>query len=61
MRRLLTRSEVAERLRISEATVDRWRTRRDPLPHVRIGRAVRFPEDAIERWLERRTVNGGEQ
>lgn len=31
------------------------------LPSIRIGRAVRVPVDALKQWVERQTVNGGEE
>jgi excisionase family DNA binding protein len=48
--RLLTAAEVAERLRVTTGWVYAA-TRANRLPHVRLGRYVRFRADAIERWL----------
>jgi len=57
---LLTAEEVAERLQVSTAWVyAQSRSRR--IPHVRLGRYVRFREDAVEKWLavlEAETLNG---
>lgn len=50
--RLLVASEVAALLRVEPATVLEW-ARRDQIPHVRIGRSVRFSEPELERWIER--------
>jgi len=42
---LLTRAEVADLMRVSEHTVDRW-CREGRLSRIRVARAVRFrPED----------------
>jgi excisionase family DNA binding protein len=48
--RLLTASEVAERLQVTPGWVYAA-TRANRLPHLRLGRYVRFRADAIERWL----------
>lgn len=48
--RLLTATEVAERLRVTTAWVYAA-TRANRVPHVRLGRYVRFRADAIDRWI----------
>ena len=48
---LLTAGEVASLMRVSTAWVYA-ETRRNALPHVRLGRYVRFRRSAIERWLD---------
>jgi excisionase family DNA binding protein len=48
--RLLTAAEVAERLRVTTGWVYAA-TRANRLPHVRLGRYVRFRAGAIERWI----------
>jgi excisionase family DNA binding protein len=48
--RLLTAAEVAERLCVTPGWVYAA-TRANRLPHVRLGRYVRFRADAIDRWL----------
>lgn len=50
--RLLVASEVAAILRVEPATVLEW-ARRGDLPHVKLGRSVRFSEPELERWIER--------
>jgi excisionase family DNA binding protein len=47
---LLTADEVAAMMQVSTAWVYA-ESRRDALPHVRLGRYVRFRRSAIERWL----------
>jgi excisionase family DNA binding protein len=49
-RPLLTVSETAERLRVSEKTVYRLAGRNE-LPSLRVGSAVRVDADELERWL----------
>ncbi|MDB5694455.1 MAG: DNA-binding protein [Alphaproteobacteria bacterium] len=48
--RLLLASEVADLLRVTKAWVYA-ETRSRRLPHVRLGRYVRYREDAIREWL----------
>jgi excisionase family DNA binding protein len=49
--RLLTADEVASLMQVTLAWVYA-ESRRDALPHVRLGRYIRFRRSAIERWLE---------
>ncbi|WP_414642372.1 helix-turn-helix domain-containing protein [Baekduia sp.] len=48
---LLTADEVASLMRVTTAWVYA-ESRRNALPHVRLGRYVRFRRSAIERWLD---------
>lgn len=50
---LLTLSQVAELLRVSEKTIRRWMISKR-LPHARLGRVVRFRQDELLRWIEAR-------
>jgi excisionase family DNA binding protein len=53
--RLLTVGEVADLLRVTKTWVYQ-RTRRrgaDRLPHIKLGKYLRFEEDAIRAFLER--------
>ena len=50
---LLTVAEVARWLRITPRTVYRF-VRNAQLPHVRVGRGLRFTRAAVEAWLRRR-------
>lgn len=51
--RLLVAEEVAAMLRVEPATVRQW-ARDGTVPHVRIGRSIRFSEPELERWIARR-------
>jgi excisionase family DNA binding protein len=53
---LLTADDVAELMRVTRAWVYA-ETRRDRLPHLRLGRHVRYRRAAIEAWM--RTVERG--
>ncbi len=51
--RLLTPSEVADRLAVAEHTLAVWRVDRRHLPFIKIGRMVRYSEDEVEAFIER--------
>jgi predicted site-specific integrase-resolvase len=51
--KLLTPQETAERLLVSPATLAIWRcTKRYPLPWVKVGRAVRYRESDVRKFIE---------
>lgn len=54
--RLLTRSELADRLAVSLRTVDALLAS-GRLPHFRLGRCVRFEPAAVEALLAKSHVN----
>ncbi len=49
---LLTATEVASILQVTPAWIYA-QTRRNGMPHVRLGRYVRYRRDTIEGWLDR--------
>jgi excisionase family DNA binding protein len=53
--RLLTAEEVAERLRVTKSFVYD-QARAGNLPHVRVGRYVRFHADDIDAWINAQRV-----
>lgn len=53
--RLMTVREVAERLGLRESTIRAWLLHRR-LPHVKCGRAVRIPTEAIDQFIAENTV-----
>lgn len=59
--RLLTVRQVAELLQVSPSWVyGRTRRRgRDQLPHLKLGKYVRFDERAVQEFLEHRRVSDG--
>ena len=56
MSELLTPSEVADYLGVSEATLTDWRYRRRGPEFLRVGRLVRYRRDALFGWLDEVTV-----
>jgi excisionase family DNA binding protein len=56
--RLLTAEELAERLGVPA----KWpltQARAGHIPHLKLGRYVRFDVDDVERWLETVKAGGG--
>ncbi len=51
---MLTVAETARRLGLKEGTVRMWISRRR-LAHLKIGRAVRVPEEEVERIIRENT------
>lgn len=48
---LLTKKDMVDYLQISIRTLDTW-VCQNKIPHLKIGRAVRFNKKVIDRWLE---------
>jgi excisionase family DNA binding protein len=57
MNRLLTPDEIAELLGVKKSTIYQW-THQGFIPHVKLGRSLRFREAAIEKWVEKRSEAG---
>ena len=57
MNRLLTPDEIAEKLGVKTSTIYQW-THQGYIPHVKLGRFVRFRETEVQGWLDKR-VNVG--
>jgi excisionase family DNA binding protein len=55
MSRLLDPAEAAERLSMKRSRVVAL-ARGNALPHVRIGRLIRFPEAALDAWIATHTT-----
>lgn len=54
---LLTPSEAAAYLGVTEGTISVWRcTRRYPIPYIKIGRLVKYRKSALDDFLSQRTV-----
>lgn len=46
----LNQAEVADLLRLSERTLERWRLSRQGPPFLKFGRRVVYEVEALERW-----------
>jgi excisionase family DNA binding protein len=54
---LLDTATIAEKLGMSVSTIRKW-VHFGFIPHVKLGRAVRFREKDVEAWIEERTEKG---
>jgi len=57
MEKLLTPEELAELLGIKLSTVYSW-THLQFIPHIKVGRLVRFKESEVQKWLNKRSEKG---
>ena len=53
---LMTISDVAAYLVVSEHTLYYWRCKNIGPPSIRVGRHVRYRRDAVDAWLEQQTA-----
>jgi len=51
MKDILTKEEVAKKLRVSERTIDNLR-KNQGLPYATVGGLIRFTEEDIDAWLQ---------
>ena len=68
--KFLSRAEAAELLSIQPSTLRSWSYQYDPPPAVKVGRFVKYPEQKLLAWVEkrarqadaaaRRVIGGGE-
>jgi len=57
MEKLLTPQEIAEVLGVQPSTIYQW-THQGYIPHVKLGKFVRFRAKDVEKWVERKASNG---
>jgi predicted DNA-binding transcriptional regulator AlpA len=57
MEDLLTAKEIAQKLSIRSSTVYSW-AHIGFIPHVRMGKCIRFEEARVVQWIQKRRVNG---
>ena len=57
MNKLLTPAEIADLLGVQPSTIYKW-THQEFIPHVKLGRLVRFRESEVIRWIEKRSIAG---
>ena len=55
---LMTDKEAAAHLNLSTSTLAVWRcTKREDLPYIKLGRAVRYRQSDLDNWLTAQTVS----
>jgi excisionase family DNA binding protein len=57
MERLLTPKELGELLQVKLSTIYKW-AHLEFVPHIKVGKCVRFRESDIEVWLKKRAEIG---
>jgi len=57
MNKLLTPDEVAELLSVRKSTIYHW-THQGFIPHVKLGKFVRFRQRDVVEWVEKRSNKG---
>jgi len=55
-KKLLTVQDLADQLSVTESTIYSW-THKRLIPFVKLGTRVRFRQDKIDAWLNRRSFN----
>ena len=55
MNSLLTAAELAEALSVSLITIRKWTSQRR-IPFLKIGKAVRYDSEAVQKWLTEKAV-----
>ena len=51
---LLSQRSVAERLGVTERTMERWRAEGCGPPYLKVGRGIRYDEADVAAWLDAR-------
>ena len=57
---LLTAAETANRLRVHNDTLARWRNEGHGPPFFKLGGTYRYPADELERWIRSRFTDPAE-
>lgn len=55
--KLLSVQQLSEWMSVPVSTIYKW-THEGFIPHVKLGRLVRFKQEDVERWVEKRAVAG---
>lgn len=56
MEKLLTPEEVKEILNVKLSTIYQW-THLGFIPHIKVGRFLRFEQSEIEKWLRKKKIS----
>lgn len=54
----LNEHELAAALHVSVTTVRRWRLRNEGPKYLKVGNAVRYPQNELDQWLRSREAGG---
>jgi len=57
MDKLLTATEIADYLDVKPSTIYQW-THQGFIPHVKLGKLVRFKKEDVSNWVEKRSNPG---
>ncbi len=57
MDKLLTPKQLSELLQVDQSTVYWW-SHTGFIPHVKLGKLVRFKEEEVEQWVKERVHHG---
>lgn len=55
----LSVAELADRWRIHEQTLKRWRLQNKGPGHIRVGKKIIYPIEFVEQWEDKRLVDAG--
>lgn len=58
MQDLMKEKEVAALLRVSRQTLSAWRSADKGPPFVQVEGSIRYPREALGKWLDERTLGG---
>ncbi|WHH58497.1 helix-turn-helix domain-containing protein [Petroclostridium sp. X23] len=53
--KLITLLELADYLKVTRTTIDRWR--KEGMPCIKVGRGVRFNKEAVMQWIGKNKQN----
>lgn len=54
---LMNMRQIGQEINVSPHTIRVW-VRHGYIPHVRVGRQIRFDVEAVKEWLKRRACSG---
>jgi excisionase family DNA binding protein len=52
---VLSKKEIAEKLGVSESTIERWMKSRK-IPYIKLNGIIRFDEEKINNWIRMKEV-----
>lgn len=55
---MINTNQLAEKLKVSPSSINKWRKTGDGPPYIRYGRKVMYRLEDVEQWLSERTFRG---